>query len=173
MSVDGFIAGPHDDLSFLHMVEQPGEDYGYTEFIAGVDTVLMGRKTYDVVQSFGIDFPHRERECYVFSHTRSGSEGQLHFTNEAPASLVKRLRQQDGRTIFVDGGAELVQELLRNDCIDRMLISTIPCILSNGTRLFGDLPQPMNFELKSIKPFASSLVQLEYLRKKDQSNAEL
>ncbi len=165
MSLDGFIAGPNDDLSFLQQVERPGEDYGYNAFISTVDTVLLGRKTYDVVMSFGIDFPHRDRECYVFSRTRTGSEGRLHFVNEDPAQLVARLREEEGRIIFVDGGAELVQELLRKDCIDRMIISYIPCMLGSGTRLFGSLDTMQDFEVKSTKSYESSLVQIEFLRK--------
>ncbi|HNP99428.1 MAG TPA: dihydrofolate reductase, partial [Bacteroidia bacterium] len=64
-SVDGYIAGPNDNLDFLSMVERPSEDYGYQKFTDTIDAVIMGRKTYDKVLSFGIPFPHSGRNCFV------------------------------------------------------------------------------------------------------------
>ena len=63
VSIDGYIAGPEDNLDFLSIVESPPEDYGYSNFVSTIDTVVMGRKTYDKVLGFGIEFPHKGREC--------------------------------------------------------------------------------------------------------------
>jgi Dihydrofolate reductase len=66
-TLDGYIAKEDGDISFLTIVESPGEYYGYSEFIKTIDTVIMGRKTYDKVLSFGGEFPHRDKKCYVLS----------------------------------------------------------------------------------------------------------
>lgn len=162
LSLDGFIAGPDDDLSFLQIVERAGEDYGYAAFMSTVDTVVLGRKTYDKVLSFGIGFPHADRECYVLTRSPRPSEGSVHFVNQDPTSLIAELRVQDGQSIFIDGGAEIVQQLLRSNSIDTMVLSYIPCMLGSGTRLFGNDSSVHRFNLQSVKTFDSSLIQVEY-----------
>ncbi len=79
-SLDGFIAKENDDISFLSVVEKKGEDYGYHAFIETVDTVIMGRKTYDKVLSFGIDFPHHDKKCYELTRTKNGKIRMWSFT---------------------------------------------------------------------------------------------
>src|SRR4051812_24677761 len=86
MSVDGYIAGENGDISWLSTVEIPGEDYGYGEFIKTVDTVIMGRKTYEKVLSFGIGFPHADKKCYVISRERKGVEENVTFYNGSLAT---------------------------------------------------------------------------------------
>ncbi|MEY3984254.1 MAG: hypothetical protein RL160_1813 [Bacteroidota bacterium] len=66
-SEDGYIADPQGNIDFLNMAEIPGEDYGYVSFTASVDTVIMGRKTFDKVQSLGVAFPHEGKEVFIFS----------------------------------------------------------------------------------------------------------
>jgi dihydrofolate reductase len=79
MSLDGYIAKPNDDLSFLFIVERPGEDYGYSGFISEIDTVIMGRKTYDWVMSQVPDFPHENKAAYVITRTPRPSVGNTKF----------------------------------------------------------------------------------------------
>lgn len=67
MSLDGYIATENNELDWLSIVEVQDEDYGYEKFVKSVDTVIMGRKTYDKVLSCGVDFPHKRRRCYVVS----------------------------------------------------------------------------------------------------------
>ncbi|HEY8397715.1 MAG TPA: hypothetical protein VIK80_07240 [Flavihumibacter sp.] len=73
MSLDGYIAGPNDSIDFLSVVEQEGEDYGYAEFQKEVDVLIWGRRTYDKFLSFGVDFPHRDKKCYVVSSPAPGA----------------------------------------------------------------------------------------------------
>ena len=80
MSLDGFIAKPGDDLSFLTRVEKEGEDYGYSSFYARIDTVIMGRKTYDWVYSMTNEAPHSDKKLYVFTRqTELAKEGIRHL----------------------------------------------------------------------------------------------
>jgi dihydrofolate reductase len=106
MSLDGYIAKEDGDISFLSVVESKGEDYGYNDFIQNIDTVIMGRKTYDTVLGFGIEFPHAERRCYVLSKTRTGSdENVIYYNGELKDLLADLKSEEDGLNIFCDGGA--------------------------------------------------------------------
>jgi len=66
-SLDGYIAKPNDDLGFLNRVQKEGEDYGYNDFVSTVDTVIVGRKTYDWVTGQGFEFPHSDKETYIIT----------------------------------------------------------------------------------------------------------
>lgn len=68
MSLDGYIAKPNDDLSFLSIVEKEGEDYGYSNFISNVDTIIMGRKTYHWVMKNVDEFPHKNKNAFIITH---------------------------------------------------------------------------------------------------------
>jgi len=161
-SIDGYIAGKNENLDFLSLVEAPGEDYGYNDFIQTVDTVILGRKTYDMVLGFGVPFPHAERKCYVISGTRTGSDQHVSFWNHSPAELINYLQQQAGTDIFVDGGAQVIHSLLQEGLIDRLTISFIPHLLGEGIQLFSNGRPEQQMQLVQSKSFPSGLVQLTY-----------
>lgn len=163
MSLDGYIAKPGDDLSFLSIVEQEGEDYGYGNFISTVDTVIMGRKTFDWVLSQVRDFPHKDKQTFVITRAPGPSNGNTSFYNGNPNELVMKLKQQDGKNIFIDGGAEVVNELLRDELIDEFYISVIPVLLGEGTRLFKDGRPEQRLSLIDSKYFDTGLVQMYYI----------
>jgi dihydrofolate reductase len=163
-SIDGYIAAPGDDLDFLSTVEREGEDYGYFSFISSVDTVILGRRTYDKVLSFGIPFPHADKETYVVTRTSKPQEGNVRFFTGDLSALVGELKSRPGKTIFVDGGAQLVQEMLRLDLLDEMVISTIPVLLGGGIRLFGEGFAMRQWQLMESKAFPSGLVQCRWGR---------
>lgn len=79
MSLDGYIAKHNDDLSFLSIVQEDGEDYGYSDFIKSVDTVILGRKTYDWVMKQVSKFPHSDKETYVITRTSKPDIGKTRF----------------------------------------------------------------------------------------------
>lgn len=164
-SLDGFIAKPDDDLGFLDIVQQGGEDYGYYEFVDSVDTVIVGRKTYDWVIGQGYGFPHADKEAYIITRQDRPKDGNLTFYNGDLKSLVTTLKAKAGKNIFCDGGAEIVNQLLQEKLFDELIISVIPVMVGNGIRLFkNDIPeQPL--ELVSAKSFDSGLVQLHYCTK--------
>lgn len=164
MSLDGYIAQPNDDLSFLSMVEQEGEDYGYADFIKTVDTVILGRNTYDKVISMGFDFPHADKEAYIITRTPRPNIGSVKFYTDDLKSLVEKLKSEHGKNIFCDGGAEIVNELLKEDLIDEFIISVIPILVGNGTKLFKDGKPEQKLELVSVKSFDKGLTQLHYKR---------
>jgi dihydrofolate reductase len=90
-SVDGYIAKPNDDLDFLSIVEQEGEDYGYVDFINTVDTVILGRKTFDWVMTQVQEFPHSDKETYVITRSPKPNIGNIKFYSGNLKELVSKL----------------------------------------------------------------------------------
>lgn len=163
-SLDGYIAPPDEDLGFLTTVERPGEDYGYAAFTATVDTVIMGRRTYDKVAAMGVPDPHPGRELYVVTRTSRPSLGNIHFHTGDVVELVHQLKEQPGKHIYCDGGAQLVDTLISHDLIDRYIISVVPVLLGGGIRLFRDGRPSQALTLTDQRTYASGLVQLHYER---------
>jgi dihydrofolate reductase len=164
MSLDGYIAKPNDDLSFLSIVEQEGQDYGYQAFVDTIDTVIMGRKTYEWVMSQVPKFPHHDKNAYIITHTSKPSIGTTHFYTGSLKELIIKLKTESGKGIFVDGGAEIVNEMLKDDLVDELIISVIPILVGDGTRLFKDHRPEQRLTLVSAQHFAKGLVQLHYKR---------
>ena len=161
-SLDGYIATHDDDLSFLELVQKEEEDYGYSEFLSTVDTVILGRRTYDWVSKH-IESPYSGKKVYVITKSQKENIGNIVFYSDDLKELIQKLKNSDGKHIFCDGGAELVNSLLRENLFDELIISVIPILLGDGIRLFKEgLPQT-NLELVSAKTFSTGLVQLHYL----------
>lgn len=119
-SLDGYIAKPNDDLSFLKLVEKEGEDYGYAEFTDTIDTLIIGRRTYEyVLKEVGLShYDNGQRDVYVITRTQRPQVGRTIFYTGNLTELVKRLKSENGKNIYCDGGAEVINELLKYDLID-------------------------------------------------------
>ena len=167
-SLDGYIAKPNDDLSFLKLVEKQGEDYGYAEFTATIDTIIVGRKTYDwVLKEIGAShYDNGDRNVYVITRMERPSVGKITFYTGNLTELVHQLKAGVGKNIYCDGGAEIINELLNEDLIDELIISVVPVLVGNGTRLFKDNRPEQKLELVDTKAFDTGLVQLHYKRGK-------
>lgn len=167
-SLDGYIAKPNDDLSFLKAVEKEGEDYGYESFTATIDTLIIGRKTYDyVLREIGSShYDNGNRDVYVITRTERPKVGRTTFYTGDLTELVRQLKSETGKNIYCDGGAEIISELLKNDLIDELIISVIPVLLGEGTRLFKDGRPEQKLQLLSVKGFDTGLAQLHYRRAK-------
>lgn len=167
-SLDGYIAKPNDDLSFLKLVEKEGEDYGYYEFTDTIDTIIIGRKTYDyVLKEIGPSYyDNGKRDVYVITRTEKPQIGRTTFYTGKITALVKQLKSEKGKNIYCDGGAEVINELLKHELIDKFIISVIPILLGNGTRLFKDGRPEQVLKFIEAKTFETGLTQLHYERKK-------
>ena len=168
MSLDGYIAKPNVDLTFLKLVEKAGEDYGYGEFTDTIDTLIIGRRTYDyVLKNVGLShYDNGQRDVYVITRTERPQVGRTTFYTGNLTELVKRLKSEKGKNIYCDGGAEVINELLKHDLIDEFIISIVPVLLGNGTRLFKDSRPEQTLEFLSAKTFDTGLTQLHYRRNK-------
>ncbi|GGC03817.1 dihydrofolate reductase family protein [Dyadobacter sediminis] len=164
MSLDGYIAAPGDDLGFLGKVEKEGEDYGYAEFIGQIDTVIVGRRTYDWVMQHVPDFIHADKETYIITRTPQDSIGPMHFYTGDIGELVAELQLKEGKNIFCDRGAEVVNQLLQRGLIDEFIISIIPVFIGDGIRLFREKRPESDLKLLHTKSFDTGLVQLHYKR---------
>lgn len=161
MSLDGYIAGKEDNIDFLSVVDQEGQDYGYARFQQQVDTLIWGRRTYDKFLSFGVDFPHGDKKCYVVSSSRSGSDENVEYIADVVA-LVKALKMQEGKHIYCDGGGGVVATLLAAGLLDRLIISVIPHLVGDGIRLFRDGRPDQRLKFLSADTYPGGLVQLQY-----------
>lgn len=163
MSLDGYIAKPDGDFSFLDEMNQEGEDYGYKAYIETVDTVLLGRKTYDKILSMGVESPYGERDVYVVTRTPRENSGKTTFYSGDLKELVTTLKSKPGKNIYCDGGAEIISQLLHENLIDEMTVSVIPVLLGEGIRLFSGNFQEKKLKLTGSKSFEKGLVQLNYI----------
>ena len=163
-SLDGYIAKPNDDLGFLSIVEQKGEDYGYAEFIKTVDTVILGRRTYDWIMQHVPEFVHADKETFVITRTARPDKDNVKFYSGDLAKLIANLKSQPGKNIFIDGGAQIVHEILKLNLIDEFVISVIPVLVGNGIRLFNDGREELILKLESVMQFEKGLVQMHYKR---------
>lgn len=168
-SLDGYIAKPNDDLSFLKIVEKEGEDYGYSEFTENIDTLIIGRKTYDyVLKELGPShYDNGKRDVYVITRTEKPNVGRTTFYTGNLTDLVKQLQSENGKNIYCNGGSEIINELLKNDLVDEFIISIVPVLLGNGTRLFKDGRPEQELQFVSAKTYETGLTQLYYKRKSE------
>lgn len=162
MSLDGYITDPNEDLGFLSIVEQEGEDYGYAGFTKNVDAIIIGRKTYDKVFAMGFEYPHTDKAVYIITRTPRPAIGTFEFYTGDLATLVSDLKSKPGKNIYCDGGAEIVHELSRHQLIDEYIVSIIPILVGGGIRLFKAGLPAQKLQLLSSKSFEKGLVQLHY-----------
>ena len=166
MSLDGYIAKKDNNIDFLSIVKTANEDFGYSEFLKNIDTVIWGRKTFDKVLSFGSGVPHKDKKVFVISSTRTGKKEHAEYFNNV-VDLVKSLKHQKGKNIYCDGGAEIVYELLNYRLFDRIIVSVIPHSLGDGIRLFKDKNVEQQLTFKRSISYPSGLIQLWYETKTD------
>ncbi|MCG2585627.1 dihydrofolate reductase family protein [Massilia sp. TS11] len=164
LSLDGFIAGEQDDLSWLdpYGVESP-EATGYAALMASVDTLVIGRHTYDVVCGFP-EWPYGGKRVVVLTHQTLAARPGCEFWSGQLRPLFERLHQEGTRHIYLDGGAA-IRAGLAEDLVDELTLTWVPVILGRGVPLFGEpLPQA-TWELHDSRSFASGPVQARYRKR--------
>lgn len=164
-SMDGFIAKKDGSVGWLDIPSPTPTDYGYADFYAGIDTTLMGYKTYEQVLSFGGNFPYPTTKNYVLSRTERADTEQVTFVKGEVLDFVQSLKAQSGKNIWLIGGGQINGLFLKHQLIDEISISMIPVVLGAGLPLFGEVEMESGFELKKVKKYESGLVQLKYARK--------
>ncbi|WP_242062994.1 dihydrofolate reductase family protein [Nostoc sp. FACHB-145] len=162
-SLDGYIAREAGEIDWLFT----DQDYGYTEFIAEVDTLIMGRKTYQQVLSFD-EYPYNDKEVFVFSQSLQGeTENKAKLINDDWQNFIEDLRQSNGGVIWLVGGAQTIHYFLKHDYIDELILSIHPIILGSGIPLIVNDPSVETvLDLKNVQNYNSGLVQLSYDLKK-------
>lgn len=163
MSVDGFLARPDDALDFLETGEQ--EPHGFTEFLASVDVIVMGRRTFDVVQKLGGVALYGGKRVIVLSNRplNSPSEvgGVVEQMSGEPAEIVAQLKARGLQHAYIDGGVT-IQKFLAAGLIDRLVVTRVPVLIGSGVPLFGPLPGDISLRHIATRTYKGGLVQSEY-----------
>jgi dihydrofolate reductase len=163
ISVDGFMARANGELDWL-----PGDDcepHGYDEFMASVDTLVFGRKTFETVLGFGGAWPYGSKRVVVLSSRpldlSAAVGGVVEQMGGPPEEIVAKLAASGARHLYVDGGIT-IQRFLRAGLIQRLVITRIPVLIGDGIPLFGALPRDVRLRHVDTRHFPSGLVQSEY-----------
>lgn len=162
VSVDGFLARPDGSVDFLHAGE--GVPHGFEEFYASVDAVVIGRKTWEWVVSYGQWMYGKMRVVVLSSRPVDFSmfpEAHVEQMAGEPAEIVARLAASGAHHLYIDGGVT-IQGFLRAGCIDRMIVTRVPVLIGQGIPLFGALPQDVPLHHVATRTYADGLVQSEY-----------
>lgn len=198
-SLDGYIARENGMVDWLSGEgKEENEDFGYEEFLSGIDTVIMGRRTYEqIINDLSPDkWPYEGKKSYVFTKNRIDEEllleenlrdksceiifvnnnfGELYnktqsysdeitFINQNVGDFIRNIKKEDGRNIWIVGGARLLDNLMKEDLVDEYIISTIPVILGDGIRLFNDNNLEIKLKLNSVKSLDGIIIS-EYERR--------
>jgi dihydrofolate reductase len=162
-SLDGFIARKDGGLDWLP--HDGGEPHGYDEFIATVDAIVIGRKTFETVLTFGA-WPYGTKQVVVLSSTPSALKAPAgavcDFMTGSPSEVVERLSARGFAHLYVDGGIT-IQRFLDAGLIQRVIITRIPVLLGDGIPLFGPLRHDIRLEHVGTRAFPSGMVQSEYV----------
>jgi dihydrofolate reductase len=163
-SLDGFIARPNGDLDWLHGDGAEGGPHGYDEFIATVDALVIGRKTYETVLAFET-WPYGVKPVFVLS-TRAlaaaPSGAVVEHMSGDPVEIVSRLAARGIGHIYVDGGIT-IQRFLRAGLIQRLILNRIPVLIGAGIPLFGEFSRDIRLRHVTTRQYAGGLVQSEYV----------
>ncbi len=164
MSLDGYIADKSGSVSWLNGDGSDPENCGsYPEFSDTVDTVILGYKTYhQIVTELSPDsWPYAGMQSYVLTHHKQEDHSEIHFINSTISSLLNSLKQQDGKDIWLCGGADIIDQALKANCVDELTISILPMLLGDGIRLFQTNETPKPLTLISRKSY-NGIVDLVY-----------
>jgi len=166
-SLDGYIARSDGGLDWLPGAggEDLGEDNGYTAFVDTVDVIVIGRKTFETVLTFG-SWPYQGKPVVVLSSRpvdlSSVGSAPVEWMSGTPEEIVARLTERGARHAYVDGG-NTIQRFLQAGLIQRVIITRVPVILGGGIPLFGPLTRDIRLKHIATRPFAKGLVQSAYV----------
>jgi dihydrofolate reductase len=150
-SLDGFIATPDGGIEWLKPFEGTGEDYGYGEFYASIEAVLLGRRTYEQCLQFP-EWPYAGKPYWVFSRANTNT----------PASVVAEMKSRGLRRAWLVGGGKLAAAFRAERLITEHIVSIVPVMLGAGVPLFAGPAPRQDLRLKSSRNFPIGIVQLRY-----------
>ena len=166
-SLDGFIATRDGSLDWLINLPNPsGTDFGYAEFIEDIDAIVMGRNTFEKVSDLTDNWPY-EKPVFVLSTglnpVTTSLPRNVEIVNKRPKELVNYLRDLGYKNLYIDGG-KVIQNFLKEDLIDQLIITRVPVLLGGGFSLFGELEHSLMFRFAGHKVYNDSLVKSYYIR---------
>jgi dihydrofolate reductase len=166
-SLDGYIARPNGDVDWLDKYLDDTEDYGYTDFYKSVGTVVMGRKTYDQVLTFGA-WPYKGAKTYVvtsapkaFRFAERAKDSIEAYSGNLP-ELISKIKRESHKDIWLVGGGELIAGFINDYLIDEVIITIVPRILGTGIPLFKPNRTEVSMVFKYEKSYLNGVIQLSY-----------
>lgn len=161
MSLDGYIADRKGKVAWLD--EYSSDESSYGNFIKNVDTVIMGWKTYNQIikELSPNNWVYKGLHTFVITHRKIRIKDEIKFVDEDPKDLINELKQEDGKDIWICGGASIVNQLLKDDLIDEFRISIVPTLLGDGVKLFEVLEKRKKLKLVKNKKYGD-LVELTF-----------
>lgn len=166
-SLDGYIATRDGGVAWLEAFNIEGEDYGYQAFMERLGTLIMGGKTYRQVLTFG-EWPYSGVVTYVVTRREATEQAgeSIRFYSGDLAELVRHIRDDGDRDIWLVGGGELNAAFLQADLIDEYIVSVMPVLLGDGIPLVRRLDTQTYLELTGSQVYANGVVQLQYIKKR-------
>lgn len=163
-SIDGYIARSNGDLDWLMKYPITSElNYGYDDFFASIDTVVMGGRTYRDIINMDVIYPYESKTSYVITRNLVNLEkNNIHFVTENIIETISRLKDESGKDIWLVGGGELIVMLLQQDLVDEMIITQIPVILGNGIPLFLNNQKESKWNLENSIQYKNGVLQMTY-----------
>ena len=166
-SLDGYIADKNGGIAWLDSIKIPDdEDMGYLKFTEGIDALVMGRTTFETVLGFDVDWPY-QKPVFVLSTTLNeipdSHKGKAHLVKGTLAEILGQIHKKGYLRLYIDGG-KTIQNFLKEDLIDEMIITVFPIVLGGGSPLFSETPKELAFELVDSKMYFNQLVQHHYIR---------
>ncbi|MBP1755796.1 MAG: dihydrofolate reductase [Firmicutes bacterium] len=169
VSLDGFIEGKNGEIDWCIM----DPEMGFPNFLNEIDTILYGRKSYDL---WGQYIPQEEasdeekeiwklihsKEKYVFSRTQKAADSQAIYINENILEEINKMKNNPGKDIWLYGGASLITTFIHLGLVDEFRLSIHPVVLGEGKPLFIDIKRRLNLKLVNSRTFSSGVVQLSY-----------
>lgn len=162
-TLDGYIARENGSLDWLLSWENPNNtDHGYNEFMSGIDTIIMGRKTYDDVLGFGIPWPYPGQKTYVITTDREKpvETENTRLIHDVNSEIIQSIKNESKKNIWLAGGSEIIGHFLGLDAVDEITVSIVPVLLGGGIRLFREKIPETKFILTRTESFETGIVNL-------------
>lgn len=160
-SADGFIARPDGDVAWLDR-PRPADDYGMATFLRSIDTVVMGRVTWEMGQKLGGAVVEGKRNIILSRTLPFHAAPGAMVENVDPVELATRLRAEKGRNVWLMGGADVFGAFLSAGALDEVIIHVVPVLIGTGISLLDPTPRQTELKLKSTRKFADGVVRLHY-----------
>lgn len=166
-SLDGFIADKNNRIDWLDSIPIPDNiDLGYDKFISQIDALVMGRKTFETVCGFDIEWPY-QNPVFVLSNTMTkipeNLKDKAHLVKGTLTEILEQIHQKGFYRLYIDGGVT-IQSFLEEDLIEDLTITIIPILLGDGFPLFSNLSKTLDFECTESKVYLKKIVQNHFRR---------
>ena len=167
MGLYGFIPSKGGKVDWLQGQDVDEENIdGYSSFIKDDDTVIMGWNTYYQIKNelSPDNWVYDSLTSYIITHRKLDSTNNINFVQKNPSELIRDLKKENGKSIWICGGAKIIQPLIQDNLIDEYYISVIPTILGDGIRLFAPGSNELKLKLKSTQSY-NGITELIYTRR--------